>query len=117
MSMDCIFCGIAARDIPAKIVAQTNNVVAFKDINPQAPLHVQVIPIRHIVDAAHLEAGDGEVLAEMTAIAKQVAEEAGFDAETRGYRLVMNVGPDSLSTVPHLHLHVLAGRSMTWPPG
>ena len=117
MSMDCIFCGIAAGEIPAKIVAKTDNVVAFKDINPQAPLHVQVIPIRHIVDAAHLEPGDGPVLSEMTAIAKHVAEEAGFDAESRGYRLVMNVGPDSLSTVPHLHLHVLAGRSMTWPPG
>jgi len=78
---------------------------------------VQVIPIRHIVDAAHLEVSDAAVLVEMTAVAKQVAEDAGLDPATRGYRLVMNVGPDSQSTVPHLHLHVLAGRSMTWPPG
>ena len=117
MSMDCIFCSIAAGEIPAKIVVQTPTVVAFKDINPQAPLHVQVIPVAHIVDAAHLEVGDAEVLTEMLAVAKQVASDAGYDAETRGYRLVMNVGPDSQSTVPHLHLHVLAGRSMTWPPG
>jgi histidine triad (HIT) family protein len=117
MTMDCIFCGIATGEIPAKIVAQTDNVVAFKDINPQAPLHVQVIPIRHIVDAAHLEADDAGVLLEMTAIARHVAQDAGYDVTSRGYRLVMNVGPDSQSTVPHLHLHVLAGRSMTWPPG
>ena len=114
---DCVFCGIAAGEIPAKVVARTEAVIAFRDINPQAPLHVQVIPVRHIRDAAALEPADAPLLAEMLSVAKDLAEESGYDPETRGYRLVMNVGPDSQSTVPHLHLHVLAGRSMNWPPG
>ena len=117
MDMDCLFCSIVAGEIPAKIVYRTDTVVAFADINPQAPLHVQVIPVRHITDAAHLEAADGSVLADMAIAAKLVAQAAGYDSEERGYRLIMNVGPDSLSTVAHLHLHVLAGRPMTWPPG
>ena len=114
---DCIFCSIVAGDIPAKIVHRTESVVAFKDINPQAPLHVQIVPTRHIRDAAALGADDAVVLSEMGAVAKTIATDAGYDPEARGYRLVMNIGPDSLSSVPHLHLHVLAGRTMEWPPG
>jgi len=114
---DCIFCSIVAGDIPATIVHRTESVVAFKDINPQAPLHVQVVPTRHIRDAAALSVDDALVLSEMVAAAKTIAADAGYDPEARGYRLVMNIGPDSLSSVPHLHLHVLAGRTMEWPPG
>ena len=76
----------------------------------RSPLHVQVIPVRHLRDAASLEPEDASLLAEMFQVAKGLAEEGGYDPETRGYRLVFNVGPDSQSTVPHLHLHVLAGR-------
>ncbi len=112
-----MFCGIVAGEIPAKIVARGVHCLAFADLNPQAPLHVQVVPLEHVVDAAAVHSTHGALLAEMLEVAATVATDAGFDPAERGYRLVFNVGPDSMSTVPHLHLHVLAGRAMSWPPG
>ncbi len=114
---DCLFCGIVAGDIPSKREAEDDLCVAFHDVAPAAPFHVLVVPRRHITNAAELGAGDGEVLAAMAQMARRVAEANGFAPEERGYRLVMNVGPDAMNSVPHLHLHVLAGKQMGWPPG
>jgi histidine triad (HIT) family protein len=112
---DCIFCRIVAGDLPADIVDRSDHAVAFRDLNPQAPVHVLVIPRRHIENAATVVPADAEVVADMVVTARRVAEDEGI-AE-RGYRLVFNVGEDATNTVPHLHLHVLGGRAMTWPPG
>ena len=112
---DCIFCRIADGDAPADVVHSSEYSVAFRDLSPQAPVHVLVIPRRHIVDAAELDAGHAEELADLLITARQVAEEQGV--RTSGYRLVFNVGADATNTVPHLHLHVLGGRGMSWPPG
>jgi len=112
---DCLFCSIAAGEIPSTEVLSTDLVYAFRDLNPVAPTHVLVIPREHIVDAADITAAHGAVLVEMHDVARRVAEAEGF-AE-RGYRLVFNVGPESGNSVPHLHLHVLGGRQLTWPPG
>jgi histidine triad (HIT) family protein len=109
---DCLFCKIVAGDVPAEIVYETENTVAFKDINPAAPLHVLVVPRRHIDDASVVGAADGDLLAEMLMAARAVAEEAGAAGPDRGYRLMFNVGPDALNSVPHLHLHVLGGRKL-----
>ena len=112
---DCLFCKILAGDIPADVVLETDTTFAFRDINPTAPTHVLVIPREHIVHAGTVNAEHGAVLAEMLDTARRVAEADGI-AE-RGYRLVFNVGRDSGNTVPHLHLHVIGGRGMSWPPG
>jgi histidine triad (HIT) family protein len=112
---DCLFCGILAGDIPSTEVLTTETTYAFRDVNPAAPSHVLVVPREHIVDAAALTSDHGNVLAEMFLTAQRVAEMEGLSE--RGYRLVFNVGPESGNSVPHLHLHVLGGRSMSWPPG
>ena len=112
---DCIFCAIAAGGSPSTEVLSTGQVYAFRDLNPVAPTHVLVIPRRHIVDAADISADHGDVLAEMFDAARHVAEIEGLGE--RGYRLVFNVGADSGNSVPHLHLHVLGGRRLAWPPG
>jgi histidine triad (HIT) family protein len=112
---DCIFCGIVAGTVPADIVLRTDHAVAFRDLHPQAPVHVQVVPRRHIDDAGALGPGDAEELADILVAARRVAEAEGI-AE-RGYRLVFNVGEDASNSVPHLHLHVLGGRRLAWPPG
>jgi histidine triad (HIT) family protein len=112
---DCVFCRIASGELPADVVTTTDRTVAFRDLNPQAPTHVLVIPRDHITNAATVEPGDGAVLAEMLATARSVAEQDGVIEG--GYRLVLNVGDDAGNTVPHLHLHVIGGRSMSWPPG
>lgn len=109
---DCLFCGIVAGDIPADLVHQTDTVVAFKDISPAAPLHVLVVPRRHIDDAAQITPEDGPVLADLLIAAKAVADAAGVGGPDRGYRLIFNVGPDSMNSVPHLHLHVLGGEPL-----
>jgi histidine triad (HIT) family protein len=111
----CIFCRIASSEAPADLVYSTDRVLAFRDINPQAPVHVQVIPRRHIRDASAVEPGDSEILLELLEAAREIAEKEAI-AE-RGYRLVFNVGKEAASTVPHLHLHVLGGRRLGWPPG
>jgi histidine triad (HIT) family protein len=114
-SSDCLFCRIVAGEIPAEIVHSSELAVAFRDLNPQAPVHVLVVPRRHIDDAGVLEPGDAEALAGVFEAARRVAEAEGV-AE-RGYRLVFNVGEDASNSVPHLHLHVLGGRRLAWPPG
>ncbi len=112
---NCLFCRIVAGDVPSEAVAETEGTYAFRDINPAAPVHVLVVPRRHIADAAALTAGHGEVLAEMVGTAQAVAAREGV--ADSGYRLVFNVGADALNSVPHLHLHVIGGRRLGWPPG
>jgi histidine triad (HIT) family protein len=106
---DCIFCRIVAGDLPSDIVHETESTIAFKDLNPAAELHVLVIPRRHIDDASVVTAEDGPVLAEMLMAARAVADEAGLAPPERGYRLIFNIGPDAMNSIPHLHLHVLGG--------
>jgi histidine triad (HIT) family protein len=110
---ECIFCGIVAGDVPSEIVHSTETTVAFKDTAPAAPLHVLVVPRRHISDASKIVASDGPVLADMLIAAREVAEAAGVAGPDRGYRLVFNVGPDAMNSVAHLHLHVLGGEPLT----
>jgi histidine triad (HIT) family protein len=112
---DCLFCRIVAGELPADIVRSTEHALAFRDLSPQAPVHVLVVPRRHIDNAGVLEPGDAEVLADVFVTARQVAEAEGI-AE-RGYRLVFNVGEDASNSVPHLHLHVLGGRRLAGSPG
>lgn len=108
---DCIFCRIVRGDLPSTEVLRTPNTYAFRDINPGAPVHVLVIPVEHIADnAAGLGADHAEVIAEMITTAQEVARREGI-AES-GFRLVFNVGPHALNSVPHLHLHVLGGRQL-----
>ncbi|HEY1465611.1 MAG TPA: HIT domain-containing protein [Acidimicrobiales bacterium] len=113
----CLFCGIVAGDVPADIVHTTERTVAFRDLNPFAPVHVLVVPKRHIVNAADIAADDAEDVAELFVAAKAVADAEGIGGADRGYRLIFNVGPDASNSVPHLHLHVLGGRALDWPPG
>ncbi|HEX2186932.1 MAG TPA: histidine triad nucleotide-binding protein [Chloroflexota bacterium] len=112
---DCIFCKIARGDVPAQIVFQDEQVTAFRDLNPQAPVHVLVIPNRHIESAATLGAAEGPLLAAMLEAAQRIAQQEGVAGS--GYRLVFNVGADAGMSVPHLHLHLLGGRRLQWPPG
>jgi histidine triad (HIT) family protein len=111
---NCLFCKIAAGEIPADIVHQDELVLAFRDVSPKAPTHVLLIPRRHIPSAAELGEADGEMLGRLFEVAAQVARDAGVE---RGYRLVSNVGAGAGQSVAHLHFHLLGGRPMTWPPG
>ena len=112
---DCLFCKIVAGDVPAELVAESDRTIAFRDINPQAPTHVLVIPREHYPELATMAAADGELLAEVVAQAHQVAEAEGIASS--GYRVVFNTGIEAGQTVFHAHAHVLGGRRMTWPPG
>ncbi|MDF1819318.1 MAG: histidine triad nucleotide-binding protein [Immundisolibacteraceae bacterium] len=112
---DCLFCKIASGEISTDLVYETESVLVFRDINPQAPLHVLVIPRKHISTANDVAAEDAGLVGEMVLAAQQVAAAEGY-AES-GYRLVMNCNVDAGQTVFHIHLHLLAGRSLTWPPG
>lgn len=112
---DCIFCKIGAGQIPAKVVLQDEQILAFEDLNPQAPVHVLIIPKRHIGALSERRAGDQALLGRLLEAAAQIADKKGI-AES-GYRVVANSGRDGGQTVLHLHLHVLGGRHMTWPPG
>ena len=111
---DCLFCGIVAGDIPADVVHETATTVAFRDIEPQAPTHVLVVPRRHEPDAASLAAVAPTELVDLVGAAAAVAEQEGLGD---GYRLVFNTGAAAHQTVFHAHVHVLGGRSMGWPPG
>jgi histidine triad (HIT) family protein len=112
---DCLFCKIVAGDVPAKVVAESGRTIAFRDINPQAPTHVLIIPKEHHPDLAALAgAGDG-LLDEVAAQAHTVAEAEGI--ADGGYRVVFNTGPEAGQTVFHVHAHLLGGRRMSWPPG
>lgn len=110
---ECLFCKIVSGDVPATKVAESARTIAFRDINPQAPTHVLVIPKDHYPDLAALAAADGGLLAEVAGQAHRVAEADGV----RGYRVVFNTGPEAGQSVFHAHAHVLGGRRLTWPPG
>lgn len=113
---DCIFCRIAAGEIPATIIKRNDEIVAFQDLNPQAPTHLLVIPVRHLGAARDAKSADDRALVgRVVAFAAELATELGLDAG--GYRLVTNTGADGGQTVFHLHFHLLGGRKMTWPPG
>jgi histidine triad (HIT) family protein len=112
---DCIFCKIVTGEIPSEEVASSERTYAFRDIQPAMPTHVLVVPRDHIESADALRPGHADTLAEMFLTAQDVARSEGV--KDRGYRLVFNVGDDALNSVPHLHLHVLGGRPMQWPPG
>lgn len=112
--MTCLFCAIAAGDIPAEIVTRTESVVAFRDIHPQAPVHVLVIPVAHQPTLAALTAADAGAAGALMAAATQVAADEGL---ANGYRIVVNTGSDGGQTVDHVHVHVLGGRELSWPPG
>ncbi|TAL08854.1 MAG: histidine triad nucleotide-binding protein [Nitrospirae bacterium] len=112
---DCLFCKIGSGQIPAKVVLQDDEVLAFDDVNPQAPVHVLVIPKRHVSALNDAGAGDQALLGRLLEAAILVARKKGI-AEA-GYRVVANTGRDGGQTVFHLHLHVLGGRHMNWPPG
>jgi histidine triad (HIT) family protein len=114
MAADCLFCRMASGEIPVPKVHEDDMVFAIRDINPQAPTHVLVIPIAHVGSAAELTDGDGRLLGRLFAVAASIAERDGLDG---GWRLVSNVGPDAGQSVPHLHVHLLGGRAMAWPPG
>lgn len=112
---NCLFCKIIKGDIPADILYEDDDVLAFSDINAQAPLHALVIPKNHIATINDLQAEDTDLVGKLFLAAKHVANQAGYaDA---GYRTVMNCGESAGQTVFHIHLHVLAGRSLSWPPG
>ena len=113
MTSDCLFCRIIAKEIPAKIVAETKHCVAFRDINPQAPTHILVIPREHI--ASLDSATDATILGRMQLLAAELARKEGITE--RGYRTVINTNADAGQTVFHIHLHLLGGRRMGWPPG
>ena len=112
---ECLFCAIVAGEIPATKVLETDLILAFRDINPQAPTHVLVVPKAHYPDVAALAAADAALLGEVIDAARQVAADEGV-AEA-GYRVVFNTGAEAGQTVPHVHAHVLGGRSLGWPPG
>lgn len=111
---DCLFCKIVAGEIDADKVAETDDVLAFRDINPGAPTHVLVIPKQHIASAAELGAEHGELLGSIFATLAGVASDEGLDG---GFRIVTNTGPEAGQSVHHLHFHLLGGRSLGWPPG
>jgi len=112
---DCLFCKIANGEIPADKAGESENVLAFRDINPQAPTHVLLIPKAHVADsAAQLDGGHAALLGELFGLAARIAKDEGLD---QGWRLVTNIGEHGGQTVDHLHVHLLGGRAMQWPPG
>ncbi len=113
--VDCLFCKIVAGEVPSEEVATSELTYAFRDTNPAAPVHVLVVPRTHITDASEVSATHGAIVAEMLVTAKAVAD--ATEIGEGGYRLVFNVGDDALNTIPHLHLHVIGGKRMDWPPG
>lgn len=115
MASNCLFCKIAAGEIPSTAVYSDDDIYAFRDINPAAPHHILVIPRKHIQSVAHLQADDGEVIGKLMLKATMIAQQEGF--ASAGFRSVLNTGDDGGQTVDHLHLHLLAGRQMHWPPG
>jgi histidine triad (HIT) family protein len=112
---DCLFCRIVAGEIPSRPVAQSDRAYAFHDIAPQAPVHVLVVPKAHITSADEVASDHGGIVDDLVLLAQRVAEIEGV--RESGYRLVLNVGGDAQMSVAHLHLHVLGGRRLGWPPG
>jgi histidine triad (HIT) family protein len=112
---DCLFCRIVAGTIPATLVHQDEHLVAFRDINPQAPMHVLIVPRRHVASLNELTESDDQIVGEMVRRAAAIARSNGF--ADRGYRTVFNCNAEAGQTVFHIHLHVLGGRPLAWPPG
>jgi len=113
--MSCLFCKIVAGDIPANTVYSDEHLLAFRDVNPQAPFHVLVIPRRHIPTTNDIVSDEASLVGELLLRGAALARAHGY--EDSGYRLVLNCNADAGQSVPHVHLHVLAGRRMSWPPG
>ncbi len=111
---DCLFCRIVAGEVPATLVAETERTIAFRDIAPQAPTHVLVVPRQHHADLAACAADDPGLVADLVQAAVAVARQEGLDG---GYRVLTNTGPGAGQSVHHVHLHLLGGRGMGWPPG
>ena len=114
-AVDCVFCKIIAGQIPADFLHNDDLVVAFRDITPKAPTHLLLLPREHVVSAAHLSDAHGPMLGRLFAVGARLAREAGVTES--GFRLVTNAGKGAGQSVPHLHFHLLGGRSMRWPPG
>jgi histidine triad (HIT) family protein len=114
MASDCLFCRIIAGDIPATVVHRDERITAIRDINPAAPTHILVMPNRHLDSVAAAEAADAALLGELVLAAAGIARREQL---ARGYRLVINTGPEAGQSVQHLHVHLLGGRPMHWPPG
>lgn len=112
---DCLFCKIINKEIPSEIVYEDDFVLAFKDIEPQAPVHILIIPKNHIKSANELNEGNAEVVSKVFLAASKIAKQLGIDKN--GYRIVNNCGTDGGQTVGHLHFHMLGGRNLGWPPG
>ncbi|MEM0324832.1 MAG: histidine triad nucleotide-binding protein [Candidatus Aenigmatarchaeota archaeon] len=115
--MSCIFCEIIERKRPAEIVYEDEKVLVFKDINPQAPIHLLIIPKKHITGIQEIKEDDIEIVGYMFFIARKIAEKLGINNYEKGYRLIFNVGKDAGQSIFHLHLHLIAGRKLSWPPG
>jgi histidine triad (HIT) family protein len=111
---DCLFCKLGAKEIPAKLVYEDADIFAFEDIHPQSPTHLLISPRKHLVSLNDATEEDAALLGRMLLVAKQLAVESGI---TSGYRVVINNGPGAGQSVDHLHVHVLGGRAMRWPPG
>lgn len=112
---DCIFCKIASKEIPSEILYEDDKVIAFKDVNPQSPIHILVIPKEHIESANHVDDGNSNLIGHIFLIIKDLAKKLGIDKE--GYRIVNNCGEFGGQTVSHIHFHILGGRKFSWPPG
>lgn len=113
--MDCIFCKIASGEIKGNVVYRDDKVTAFRDLNPQAPIHVLIIPNDHVPGVSEMSLEQAAVMADLARAAREVAEQEGIARS--GFRLVFNSGPDANQTVDHLHMHLIGGRAMQWPPG
>lgn len=113
--MSCLFCEIVAGRIPAKVAYQDDDVLAFHDINPQGPVHVLVVPKRHVTSLLELAPGDDEMVGHLVRKARDLAVDLGLGE--RGFRLVFNCGEDAGYSVYHIHLHLVGGRTLAWPPG
>lgn len=114
MKQDCVFCKIISGQIPAKILYENSDLLAFNDINPQAPVHILIVPKKHIPDIDAIEKTDKELFGEVLAVAKELAKKNNLKS---GYRVVVNCGSDAGQSVEHLHFHLLGGRKFAWPPG
>ena len=112
---DCLFCGIVSGKIPGDMVYQDAEVAAFRDVNPQAPVHILVVPVQHIATVNDVEAEHHALLGKMVSVAKSLAQQEGIAED--GYRLVLNCNAAGGQSVFHIHLHLLGGRQMQWPPG
>ena len=113
--MDCIFCNIINIEIPAKVAYEDDNVVAFHDINPQAPIHLLIVPKKHITSVMEIDDEENLLLGDIILTAQNLARENNLDK--KGFRIVVNTGEEGGQTVNHLHFHLLGGRFLTWPPG